>query len=211
MGLVSSWANFLNFLNFRGSRLAFLCLRAAVDFPTHRLRPQTRTRPPGPGTCGKGKRFGSRSGGPGEGLPSSCPYLRRLLPFGFNAALERGIGFSGPIDRLPSRAYQVVSLEIVDPLPAQDLPHELETRLELRLHHFIGSPRGEAADVAGAGSTDDDVDGRVERTRVPNHRFGGQEVRRRHRDGTRLRHSRALQLGARGRISVQRVDAPIAQ
>src|SRR5215213_650665 len=41
MGLVSSWANFLNFLNFWGSRLAFLCLRAAVDFPI----PSTNTNP----------------------------------------------------------------------------------------------------------------------------------------------------------------------
>src|SRR5215217_6441727 len=113
-----------------------------------------------PGLLGRAR---SRSGGPGEDSPSSCPYLRRLLEIGFTASFQFGVGVLGPIDRLPPGAHQIVGLERIDPLPAQYLADELEPCLEFRLDHFVGSPRGEPTDVTGAGSADDDVDGRIQR------------------------------------------------
>src|ERR687898_1022558 len=83
--------------------------------------------------AGRGRGLGSRSGGPGEDSPASCTYLRRLLKIGFNASLKVGVRFLGSVDRLPPRAHQIVGLQRIDSLPAKDLAHELETRLELWL------------------------------------------------------------------------------
>ena len=140
-------SNLPNFPNFPpGYRLTDFRL---TDFPTaYNTNPASRA-----GHVREGEGVWVREAvGLGRTRRFLAPYLRRLLEIGFTASLQHGVRFLGPIDRLPPRAHQIVGLERIDPLPAQHLAHELETRLELRLDDLVGSPRGEPTDVAGAGA-----------------------------------------------------------
>jgi hypothetical protein len=90
IGLPSTLLNFPNLLN---SRLTAV---STERLPTSRLRPQTRTRPRGPGTCGKGKGWNALAslwvlgGRRGVGDDALCQFLRRRPRSGFMPGSVRG-------------------------------------------------------------------------------------------------------------------------